>query len=284
MTPPTKTPDEVKDSRRILLIAPSNETASTFLKDLTGTAPSPPPTETDTLAGTSHVINLKTPYYTADVPIWIDITSPAEIKKWANEFTKEEAAEVRAALGGYIVLVDRGEGRKGWDEVERVLREVGRVVSVAEGEMWEGVCLGVLLGAATEEDEDDLIDCFEVVNAGATGKNEFGEVVGLERVRQALEANEWTGAGGEGDVDELEEELGLGAGDVEGGFEIGEDDVEGMKRPIFGKDDGEEEESVEGMEALMLKMQAMRGLGADMPEADRKKFAAKAVRDLMKTL
>ncbi|KFY15775.1 hypothetical protein V491_05567, partial [Pseudogymnoascus sp. VKM F-3775] len=62
------------------------------------------------------------------------------------------------------------------------------------------------------------------------------------------------------------------------------DEVEGMRRPLFGGDAEEEEEGVEGLEALMLKMQAMRDLGADMPEAQRKKFAAKAVRDLMKTL
>lgn len=100
---------------------------------------------------------------------------------------------------------------------------------------------------------------WEVVDGGAKGKNEFGEVVGVERVREALEANEW--AGGGGGVEELEEELGIAFGDeeVEGGFEIGEEEVEGMRRPIFGKDDGEEEEGVEGMEALMLKMQAMRG-------------------------
>lgn len=184
------------------------------------------------------------------------------------------------------------------------MREVDRLVSVSEGNEGEVVRLGVLLDAAPGDDDEGWVEGWEVVDGAATGKNELGEVVGVERVREALEANEWTG--GDGGVKELEEELGLGfEGDVEGGFEIGEDDVEGMRRPIFGKDDGEEEEeSVEGMEALMLKMQAMRGeslsglkdicmeykltrkvdLGADMPEAERKKFAAKAVRDLMKTL
>lgn len=187
------------------------------------------------------------------------------------------------------------------------MREVDRLVSVSEGNEGEVVRLGVLLDAAPGDDDEGWVEGWEVVDGAATGKNEIGEVVGVERVREALEANEWTG--GDGGVKELEEELGLGfEGDVEGGFEIGEEDVEGMRRPIFGKGEGEggegdEEESVEGMEALMLKMQAMRGeflsavvqmrgfgltrsedLGADMPEAERKKFAAKAVRDLMKTL
>ncbi|ELR06944.1 hypothetical protein VC83_05662 [Pseudogymnoascus destructans] len=280
MTPPTTTPDQVKDPRRILLLAPSNAAASTFLKDLTGTPAPPPSAETGSLAGSSHVLSLQTTYYAADVHIWIDIINPDGIKGWADAFCEEEAAEVLAAVGGYVVLLNRGKGRAGWDELERVLREVDRVVSVSEGNEWEVVRLGVLLGATAGEDDEGWVEGWEVVDGAATGKNEFGEVVGVERVREALEANEWVG--GDGRLEELEE-LGFG-GDVGGGFEIGEEDVEGMTRPIFGKDEGEEEESVEGMEALMLKMQAMRDLGADMPEAERKKFAAKAVRDLMKTL
>ncbi|OBT48781.1 hypothetical protein VE00_00703 [Pseudogymnoascus sp. WSF 3629] len=283
MTPPTATPDQVKDPRRILLLAPSDATASTFLKDLTGTAPPPPSAEAGSLAGSSHMLSLKTTYYAADVQIWIDIINPDGIKGWADTFCKKEAAEVLAVVGGYVVLLNRGKGRTGWDELERVLREVDRLVSISEGNEGEVVRLGVLLDATAGEDDEGWVEGWEVVDGAATGKNEIGEVVGMERVREALEANEWSG--GDGGVKELEEELGLGfEGDVEGGFEIGEDDVEGMRRPIFGKDEGEEEESVEGMEALMLKMQAMRDLGADMPEAERKKFAAKAVRDLMKTL
>ncbi|KFY87163.1 hypothetical protein V500_07138 [Pseudogymnoascus sp. VKM F-4518 (FW-2643)] len=281
MTPPT-TPEQVKDPRRILLLAPSNATASTFLK---GTSPPPSRLEGGTLAGTSHMLSLKTAYYAADVPIWIDIVDPAGVSEWADEFSEEEAEEVLAAVGGYIVLVSRGIGKTGWEEVERVLKEVERLVSVgkfAEDEKWEGVCLGVLLGATAGEDDEFWVENWELVDGAATGKNEFGEVVGVERVREALETNVWDKE--KERVDDLEEELGIGGGDVEGGFEIGEDEVEGMRRPIFGRDDEEDEEGVEGMEALMLKMQAMRDLGADMPEAERKKFAAKAVRDLMKTL
>ncbi|OBU00114.1 hypothetical protein VE01_01787 [Pseudogymnoascus verrucosus] len=281
MTPSTA--PQVKDPRRILLIAPSDATASTFLKDLTGTAPPPPSAEVGTLAGSSHPLSLKTTYYVADVQIWIDIINPDGINVWADMFCKKEAAEVLAAVGGYVVLLNRGKGRAGWNELERVLKEVDRVASVSEGDAGEVVRLGVLLDATAGEDDKGWAEGWEVVDGAATGKDESGEVVGVDRVREALEANEWSG--GDGGVEGLEKELGLGfEGDLEGGFEIGEEDVEGMRRPIFGKDVEEEEESVEGLEALMLKMQAMRDLGAGMPEAERKKFAAKAVRDLMKTL
>lgn len=248
------------------------------------------------------MLSLKTTYYAADVPIWIDIVNPAGVSEWADDFSEEEAAEVLAAVGGYIVLVSRGIGKTGWEEVKRVLKEVERVIrvsEVAEDEKWEGVCLGVLLETTAGEDDEFWVENWELVDRAARGKNEFGEVVGVERVREALETNVWD----KEKEDKLKGDLGIGGGDVEGGFEIGEDEVERMRRPIFGRDDEEDEEGVEGMEALMLKMQAMRGeffsgvvrirgcgltrrvdLGADMPEAERKKFAAKAVRDLMKTL
>ena len=55
------------------------------------------------------------------------------------------------------------------------------------------------------------------------------------------------------------------------------------------KDDIEDEE-VEGdedvlaLEGMMLKMQAVRDMGADLPEGERRKLAAKAVRDVMRRL
>lgn len=51
-----------------------------------------------------------------------------------------------------------------------------------------------------------------------------------------------------------------------------------------GSDEGEEEGGVEDLENMMLKMQAIKDMGAEMPESERRKFAAKAVRDVMKAL
>ena len=50
-----------------------------------------------------------------------------------------------------------------------------------------------------------------------------------------------------------------------------------------GSDNGDDE-GVEELENMMLKLQAIKDMGADMPEHERKKFAAKAVRDVMKDL
>lgn len=54
------------------------------------------------MAGTTHNLAIKTPYYTAEVPIWLDlIASPEE---WAESFLSPEAKEVLEVLGGIMVV------------------------------------------------------------------------------------------------------------------------------------------------------------------------------------
>lgn len=48
-------------------------------------------------------------------------------------------------------------------------------------------------------------------------------------------------------------------------------------------DDGEDDH-VQELESMMLKLQAIKDMGADLPEAERRKFAAKAIRDVMKNM
>jgi hypothetical protein len=79
-------------------------------------------------------------------------------------------------------------------------------------------------------------------------------------------------AKGEGDMDWV--------GDV--------DDMDAMREAIFktAGHQGEElqEEDVDGMEELMRRALALRELGKDLPEAERKKMAAKFVQDVMKDI
>jgi len=110
----------------------------------------------------------------------------------------------------------------------------------------------------------------------------------------ALEAHEWEDGAAE---EELPRDLDLTVDDdglpvPAAGFG---DEEPGAKEPILHGDDrnsrpeddgiGEEQDlQVEELESMMLKMQAIKDMGADMPETERKRFAAKAVRDLMKKL
>ena len=140
---------------------------------------------------------------------------------------------------------------------------------------------------------------------------DLAEPMGMERLKEALEANDWEGNDDLGesiDLDGLENESD-DAGSIGFGLDAAdkaemEKEMRGMKQAIYGggNDGGEEEpndQDVEDLQALMLKMQAVRGkllyiirrvtltstdLGADMPEAERKRFAAKAVSDIMKKL
>ena len=109
-------------------------------------------------------------------------------------------------------------------------------------------------------------------------------------MKEALEAHEWDAGGGDVDVDELEEELGLEDGFGAEAAEV-EREMVGLKMAVRreGGEDGEdkegdEEDGVEELENMMLKMQAIKDMGADMPEGERRKFAARAVRDVMKTM
>jgi len=156
---------------------------------------------------------------------------------------------------------------------------------VMESEEWEDLC-GECGGW---EWIDGELDGTSEMKSGAKEerRNKFGERVGLERLKEALEANEWEGGGV--DADALSD--GLGHGDDGCGAEMGqmEREMTGLKMAVNGDggEDGEEEvggEGVEEMERMMLKMQAIKDMGADMPEAERRKFAAKAVREIMKTL
>ena len=60
----------------------------------------------------------------------------------------------------------------------------------------------------------------------------------------------------------------------------------GLSMAVRGEDGSGEgaEDGVEELESTMLKVQAIKDMGADMPDAERRRFAARAVRDVMKTL
>lgn len=71
-------------------------------EDLTGSFP----TQIDnSTAGLSHIYSIKTPYYTADLPIWIDEIS--DVNAWCDEFSKDMAREVVSALGAWIYCFRR---------------------------------------------------------------------------------------------------------------------------------------------------------------------------------
>ena len=206
--------------------------------DLTGSHPEP---ASSTLAGTTHNLPLSTAYYTAEVPIWLDlIGSPSE---WAESFLSPEAKEVLGVLGGLVVIfalpraghapspaassaVPAPPGR---EQTKELISHVGGVVRDGLGGWeWDGVGLGIGVGDLGTDDPDALDEwedaCAEVglefvhVQTTAPSKgtedeearNEFGEKTGIARVLEALQSNDWAGGGLGGSDDDEDDEFGLG--------------------------------------------------------------------------
>jgi hypothetical protein len=223
---------------------------------------------------------------------------------------KEEAGEVVTAVGAWVYCFfaprseDTDAGRKEREKVEEVIRSVREVVNRHGGE--EGVAIAVAVDWKGRKNEGLKMDAeawedscmelgFEFVEYAAEGKNEFGEKVGFERLKEALEANEWDD--GAGDEDGL---LGLDDGELDDDLEesgFGREEAQmtaelfGMKAALYGGDDADEEDDfetrqadqVDDLDRLMSKLLAVKEQSADLPEAERKRMAAKAVRDLMKS-
>ncbi|KAK8137054.1 hypothetical protein PG984_004994 [Apiospora sp. TS-2023a] len=214
---------DVPNPRRILAVSLEDDSIhlSRVVKDLTGSAPE---TASTTLAGASHTLSLKTAYYTAEVPIWLDlITDPSE---WSASFLSTEAKEVLQVLGGLVVVFplplknDSDEAKA----ARALIEHVGKVVQKGLGGWaWDGVGLCVGVGEIDDVDEWDgcAAECgLEFVQVRAKGteaRNEFGEKTGISRAKEALEANEWDQVGGD--------DLGSDFGDFEAALD---DDGEGL--------------------------------------------------------
>ncbi|KAK9416067.1 putative Increased recombination centers protein 6 [Seiridium unicorne] len=247
-------------------------------RHLTGNAPE---SSSTTLAGTTHDLDLKTAYYTATVPIWLDLIS--EPSDWSESFLAPEAKEVLDVLGG-VVIVFPLPSKAGSDEARAakdLIQHVGKVVKEGLGGWsWEGV--GLCLGFGEIDDVDEWDECaaesgleFVQVRAKSSdARNEFGEKTGIPRAREALEANDWAQIDGDLGSDFGDFETSLGGGDddtdvpdssntkdadldpesLDFGFDKA--DFEGLKRAIWnaGQDDqesfmnGEQSKSTAGAE------------------------------------
>ncbi|KAK4197699.1 hypothetical protein QBC40DRAFT_285058 [Triangularia verruculosa] len=327
---------EIPHPRRILAVSltESAEQLSAVIKDLTGTHPSPQPTgpeqpEHSSLAGTTHHLPLSTQYYTASVPIWLDlISSPSD---WSSSFLSEEAKEVLDVLGGVIVVVDLHPTQPPSTKQQHqdLVRHVGKVVKEGLGGWdWDGVSLAVGVGKQAVEDEEldewedvcaegglEFVHFVQSTSQEKDKRNEYGERMGIARVLEALEANDWSGGGATGE----EQELDFGEGDKEEGededfdfnpkglgFGFDREDFEGLKKAIWeqigeetevgegseakekerGKEDEEnlDDDDIKNLEQMMLKLQAVRDMSAGLPEQQRKRMAKQAVEEVMRDL
>ncbi|KAF2188965.1 hypothetical protein K469DRAFT_564934 [Zopfia rhizophila CBS 207.26] len=275
---------EIQHPRRILALGAPESGVLSLLKDLTGSAPE---LVSDSTAGLSHVWKLETRYYSASLPIWID--EIPDVGYWREEFIKPEAKEVVGVLGAWVFCFRKPVKEEQVETIKEALQAIADVIESACGYGADAVCLAVAMPQSTtpyleksseEWEELCMVYGFEFVDAEAKGRNEYGEPVGIPRIEEALKAHNWEGGGG--DID-FQDEEGFGnsfdAEEVEMGMEL-----HGMKSAVNGVEEEDEEAQVEELENMMRRMVAIKEMGEGMPEAEQKRFAAKAVNDLMKDL
>lgn len=144
---------------------------------LTGSSPS---FASDTIAGTTHHWPLKTAYYTATVPIWLDeIASPST---WSSEFLAAEAKEVLTVLGAFIICFRKPVDEAELQDVKEILACVGEVVKEGCGMAWDGICLAVAMPQSVKPyleksfgEWEELCQefGFEFVDFESKGRNEY---------------------------------------------------------------------------------------------------------------
>ncbi|KAG9706881.1 hypothetical protein KCU59_g22365, partial [Aureobasidium melanogenum] len=257
---------EIKNPRRILVLGRPDSDISRVVKALTNSAPTPDPS-TGSLAGVTHEWNIKTAYYTADIPIWIDEIT--DVEAWKAEFLKPEAKEVVDALGAWIYCFDSGkkESEDAGEEVtisdqaEQTMKAVDEVVKKACGIMWDGTKLAMDLTPSNKGKRADAADeiClelgFDYVHIDTEGKNDYGEKLGLERAKEILEANEWSALPVDDDEDNI--------GDMDDEQAQMNAELWGMKASLLDPDNDDDEDEgsalqIEGMEQMMSQLMAIR--------------------------
>ncbi|KAK5122113.1 hypothetical protein LTR85_004359 [Meristemomyces frigidus] len=296
---------DIKYSRRMLCVGAPQSRVLDVIKDLTGSAPTPQ--ESGSTAGLTHEWDAKTPYYTAKIPIWVD--EIPETEAWRTEFLKPEAQEVVEAVGAWLYCFPKPHDEASTGEVEGVLKAVQSIKEEHAGYGADTVMLAVAMpnrqhtetesSSVGQEEWDDV--CmqygFEYIDYSAQGKNDYGEKVGFERLKEALEATAWSATADDDDDLNLND-LDFDVDDGVGGFGMEEAEMTaelfGMKAALYGEDEDEPEADdfvppkeqatqVDDLERMMGKLLAVKEQSADLPEAQRKRMAAQAVRDLMRS-
>ncbi|KAI1078750.1 hypothetical protein F5B20DRAFT_571501 [Whalleya microplaca] len=326
---------DVSNPRRILAVSLEDSTLhlTRVIKDLTGNQPDQ---NSPSLAGSSHILPIRTAYYTAEIPIWLDLISlPSE---WAGSFLSAEAKEVLEVLGGVMVVFslpvksDSDEGKA----ARELIQNVGKVVKDGLGGWsWDGV--GLCLGVGEIDDVDEWEDCcaewglefVQVKSKAFQDRNEFGEKTGIPRALEALESNDWAQVSADdlgSEFGDFETELNLdkdnhnpntGKEGKEGpdldpeslDFGFDREDFAGLRRAIWkaGQDDEEDltngessmrtdgkveskedehldDDEIQKLERMMVKLQAVRDTSAGLPDDQRKRAAAKAVAEVMREI
>ncbi|KAF2156648.1 hypothetical protein K461DRAFT_289045 [Myriangium duriaei CBS 260.36] len=271
----------VQHPRRLLIVGKPDCDIAGFVTRLTGD--SPVKNADGSVAGSIHEWSLKTKYYSANVPVWID--EIVNVATWKDEFSQPEASEVIEAVGGWIYCFDKSAAspheNHATDDTKAAIEAIDSVIQKACGYSWDGLKLVVALSPAgknpaattyqNEELDDFAVDHgFELVDADTAGKDDFGEQQGLARIVESVEANDWQPtASAISDDEAMSEQQEMNS------------ELWGMKASLLNgggdEDDQDEAQLVQGFESLLASAQAVKELGADLPPEERAKLQQRAI-------
>ncbi|KAK9236869.1 hypothetical protein V1525DRAFT_405606 [Lipomyces kononenkoae] len=356
-------------TKRILVLGPPKSGKFTFLKELTGSTPSlSAGYATDdarpTHAGLSHTLTLKTKYFEAEVPIWIDeyddTSDDTGIRGWASSFSSAEAHEVVSALGAIIFTFRKPETRQEYVDLKTKVEQEIKIIhdmllshyksrnvdSQEEDEddfdeliNWDGISLAVAIPSTNAKtlSSDDKNEAsfeldseewemllqpygFEFIDIEKKGRNDYGELLGLERIKEALETFSWDATDAtararqratvegydEYDSDGLRASFGGDKDELDSeGFdqELREMQLEmaalhfAMDPPAQQSDRVQEqngefvesggpvpESDFDELERIMARMKQVKEQGEGLPFEERKKLADKVAEDLLRLL
>lgn len=152
------------------------------------------------------------------------------------------------------------------EDTHNAMKAIEEIIENACGMNWDGVLVGLDLTPQQVSQTDvmeELCANFIYVHADATGINEYGDVQGMEQLKEALQANDWKPQSSDDDDDEH--------GDLFGGFDAEKaqmnSELWGLKASLLDQGsneedgyEGDEEFQMENMEQMMGQLLAIRGV------------------------
>ncbi|POS86850.1 hypothetical protein EPUL_001767 [Erysiphe pulchra] len=297
---------EITNPRRILAVAQTGSGLfELFQGSLTG---SPPTLNNGSIAGATHNWVVETQYYKTVIPIWFDEMTSAS--SWSAEFLAPEAREVLQSLGAFIVCFKKPVNKADLEEIENLLYCMAQVVKQTSSLLWSGICLAVAMPQTlTPHLEKNFEDweflCrkfgFEFIDFEMKGQNQYSELMGLDRMKEALEANDWESNYELRDYKSDTEEMDYVNDDdndddddgTSSGFKVEavqiEEEMQEMSNEMRQNNNFLEEEpvtssnyeeDVEKLEAIVSKLQLIRDSSAHLPVAEKKRIVAKLINDV----